>query len=109
MQGPVAVVAAQGELDIASAPALEEELGRVMGEPGVEAAVLDLSALEFIDSSGLRAVVMAAQRAAGEGLRFALVRGGEPVHRVFEITRMSERLTWVSGAGELVPRSEAPG
>jgi anti-sigma B factor antagonist len=101
MEGPVAVVAARGELDLAAGGPLADELRRAADLPGVEAVLLDLSALEFMDSSGLRSVVAADRTVQEQGRRFALVRGGDPVHRVFEITRMAERLTWVGSAKEL--------
>jgi anti-anti-sigma factor len=102
----VAVVTPRGELDVAGTPALEDALAEVLREPDVQAVVIDLSQLEFMDSSGLRAVVLADQRLRGDGLRFALVRGGEPVHRVFELTRMTDRLTWVHAPGDLLPDAE---
>jgi anti-sigma B factor antagonist len=102
----LAVVTPRGELDVAGTPALEDALADVAGGPGVRGVVVDLSQLEFMDSSGLRAVVLADQRLRRQGLRFALVRGGEPVHRVFELTRMTERLTWVAAPGDLLPEPE---
>jgi anti-anti-sigma factor len=102
MDGPVAVLRAHGELDMAGAGALEEALGDLAGERGVDAVLLDLSGVEFMDSSGLRAVMVADQRVKAAGRRFALVRGGDPVHRVFDITRMTERLEWVGSAGDLL-------
>ena len=76
---------------------LEAELERLAAEPELGAVVLDLRGLEFMDSSGLRLVVLADMRAREAGRRFALVTGPETVHRVFEITRMSERLDFLSG------------
>ena len=93
--GTVAVVAPTGELDLSGAAVLEDELDRLAAEPELATVVLDLRGLEFMDSSGLRLVVMADMRARETGRRFALVRGGDTVHRVFEITRMSERLEFV--------------
>jgi anti-sigma B factor antagonist len=98
--GTVAVVAPTGELDISGATVLEAELERLEQEPGIGTVVLDLRGLQFMDSSGLRLVVMADRRAREAGRRFTLVRGGETVHRVFEITRMNERLEFVSDPGE---------
>jgi anti-sigma B factor antagonist len=91
----VAVVAPTGELDISGASVLQAELDRLAGAEGLGAVVLDLRGLEFMDSSGLRLVVLADMRARDTGRRFALVRGQETVHRVFELTRMSERLDFV--------------
>jgi anti-sigma B factor antagonist len=92
----VAVIAATGELDLSGAQILQAELDRLDAEPDVGTVVLDLRGLEFLDSSGLRLVVLADMRARETGRRFVLVRGPETVHRVFEITRMSERLEFVA-------------
>lgn len=91
-RGPLAVLELRGELDISGTVAIEPELARLSDEPGVEIVALDLRALDFMDSSGLRLVVMTDQRLRAAGRRLALVRGPESVQRVFEITRMAERL-----------------
>jgi anti-sigma B factor antagonist len=97
----VAVIAATGELDLSGAAVLETELERLEAEPEVGTVVLDMRGLEFMDSSGLRLVVLADMRAREAGRRFALVKGAETVHRVFEITRMSERLDFVADPAEV--------
>jgi anti-anti-sigma factor len=72
-----------GELDIATAPRLERAL-RDGRRPGDE-VVLDLSGLEFIDSTGLRVVVKAVEAAAAERWDLRLRHGPPAVRRVFEI------------------------
>ena len=99
--GTVAVIAATGELDLSGAAALEAEIESLTADPDLGTVVLDLSGLEFMDSSGLRTIVLADMRAREAGRRFALVRGPETVHRVFEITRMSDRLDFVDSLEEL--------
>jgi anti-sigma B factor antagonist len=94
--GTVAVIVATGELDLSGAAVLEAEIDRLAAEPELGTVVLDMRGLEFMDSSGLRLVVLADMRAREAGRRFVLVRGSETVHRVFEITRMSDRLDFVS-------------
>ena len=80
-----------GELDIASAPQFEEALEKVeAGAPGV--LVLDLRKVEFIDSTGLRAVIAADERARSSGRRFAIIRGTPAVERVFSVTQLDQRL-----------------
>ena len=91
----MAVVAVTGELDLSGAAVLEAELERLGADPELGTLVLDLRQVEFMDSSGLRLVVLGDMRARDAGRRFVLVRGPETVHRVFEITRMSERLEFV--------------
>jgi anti-sigma B factor antagonist len=99
--GSVAVIVATGELDLSGAAVLEAEIERLAAEPDLGTVVLDMRGLEFMDSSGLRLVVLADMRAREAGRRFVLVRGSETVHRVFEITRMSDRLDFVSSPEEV--------
>jgi anti-sigma B factor antagonist len=99
--GTVAIVSPTGELDLSGAAVLEAELERLTDDPELAAVVLDMRGLEFMDSSGLRLVVLADMRAREVGRRFSLVRGDETVHRVFEITRMSDRLDFVDSLEEL--------
>ncbi|HEV7804776.1 MAG TPA: STAS domain-containing protein [Solirubrobacteraceae bacterium] len=87
--GDTHVVELLGELDIAGASMLEDELLRVEAtDAGL--IVVDLGSLEFIDSTGIRLIVMAADRCSGG--RLTLLRGPKQVHRVFEITDLASRL-----------------
>ena len=89
--GGTVVVKLSGELDISSAPKVEDELARVEPDrPGV--IVLDLRNLAFMDSTGLRLLIAADTRARQEDRRLMIVKGPEPVQRVFRITRLEERL-----------------
>lgn len=88
-EGDAHVIELIGELDLDGAPRLEEELRRVESTD-VASIVVDLGALDFIDSTGIRLLVMASER-CDEG-RFSLLRGPRQVHRVFEITDLADRL-----------------
>ena len=99
--GSVVVVAPTGELDLSGAAILQAELDRLAEDGDLSGVVLDLRGLAFMDSSGLRLVVLADMQARDVGRRFAIVRGDETVHRVFEITRMSDRLDFVESPEEL--------
>jgi anti-sigma B factor antagonist len=87
-----------GELDIASAPQVEAALRRA--EAQGKSILLDLSALEFIDSSGLRVVIAADRRARDLGVVLTLVQGPEPVRRVFRIAHLEERLNFAEDPDE---------
>lgn len=93
-------IALRGELDLSTVSRVEDELRRAetAGRPTV---VLDLSALRFLDSTGLRAIVTADERAREAGRRFVVVRGPETVQRVFSITRLEERLEMVDDISAL--------
>ncbi|HLM10549.1 MAG TPA: STAS domain-containing protein [Thermoleophilaceae bacterium] len=87
-------VALEGELDLSTVGKVQEELRRVEADrPAV--VVLDLARLTFLDSTGLRCLVSADERAREAGRRVVIVRGPEPVQRVFSITRLEERLEMV--------------
>lgn len=88
-EGDVHIVELVGELDLDGAPRLEEELRRVEATDA-QSIVVDLGGLDFIDSTGIRLLVMASERCT-EG-RFTLLRGPKQVHRVFEITDLADRL-----------------
>ena len=84
----------RGELDLSTVSKVEEELRRAeASEPTL--LVLDLSELNFLDSTGLRLIVTADHRARESGRRLAVVKGPDAVQRVFAITRLDERLEMV--------------
>lgn len=93
-------VVLRGELDLSTVEKVEEELRRVEGD-GVEVLVLDLSGLSFLDSTGLRLMVTAHQRAQKADRRLVIVKGPETVHRVFTITKLDEKLEMVDDVSEV--------
>jgi anti-sigma B factor antagonist len=99
--GDAAVVVPTGELDLASAPALEATLARSFDAAGSGRVVLDLRELEFIDSSGLRALLTARRRAEDVGAAFSLVGGHPGLERTLEIAGVRTVFSWTS-ADELL-------
>jgi anti-sigma B factor antagonist len=95
------VLAVSGELDLASAPALEEELEKVING-GSGTVIVDLRDLEFIDSTGLSVLVKAHQRAQESDCSFGLVRGGAQVQRLLSLTGLEDRLAVVETPEELL-------
>jgi anti-anti-sigma factor len=87
-----AIVLVRGELDLATAPDLEEVVAERL-DAGQE-VVLDLRELEFMDSSGLRVLVVAHARATDGGPRFAVVRPreGGAVAKILAIAGLDEEL-----------------
>jgi anti-sigma B factor antagonist len=100
-QDHAAVIVVSGELDLASAPALEEQLGRA-GQLDVTLVIVDLRALQFIDSTGLGILIKAHREAEGHGRRFAIVKGPSQVQRLLELTGLEERLTVVDSPEQLL-------
>lgn len=91
-------VALVGELDLSTVAKVQDELRRVEAT-GPATVVVDLSKLTFLDSTGLRCIITADERAREEGRRVVIVRGPDPVQRVFAITRLEDRLEIVDDVG----------
>jgi anti-sigma B factor antagonist len=90
-EGDLHTICLFGELDLASAEAVQRELQRVEAT-GVEAIVVDLSGLTFTDSTGVRLIVSADARSRADSERLTLLRGPASVQRVFALTGLEDRL-----------------
>jgi anti-anti-sigma factor len=88
-------VTVRGELDLATAPELEEALLPPLRDGG--AAILELRPLEFMDSTGVRVIVAAHHAAQESGGRLVLVRTAPDgaVGRVLEISGLDAILELV--------------
>ena len=85
LPGSVLVVA-EGELDLVGAPRLLQALP----DDGDAPVVVDLGAVGFMDSSGLRSLLEARRRCAEAGRGFAIARPSEAVRRVLELVDLTE-------------------
>lgn len=88
------VVALYGELDLSGVQAVQDEMRRVE-QTDARRIIVDLSALEVMDSSGLRAMLQIYARSRTNGNRVAFLRGGRVVQRLFEITGTESRLPFL--------------
>jgi anti-sigma B factor antagonist len=92
--GGVRLLRMTGELDMAGVDRFERLL-TAEGTAQAETFVIDLRGLTFIDSSGLRALIIADQRVRDEGGRFIVVRGQDRVNEVLEMTGVAKRIELV--------------
>ena len=88
-----------GELDIASVGEVERQIDDVEQDPP-ETLLLDLRGLSFMDSTGLRMILATDARLRAQGRRLVLVPGPEPVHRVFRLALLEDRLEFRPSNGE---------
>lgn len=81
-----------GEIDAHTAPELAQRLSDSTwnGE-----WLVDVSGVEFMDSSGLRVLIDAHQRAESAGTRLVLVAPGRAVARIIEVSGLSDHLNVV--------------
>ena len=85
------LLAVEGELDIATAPRMIAALNEAFAELTTP-LVVDLSSVDFMDSTGLALLMNAYRRVRRRGHGFAIVCPGGPISRVFEIADMVESL-----------------
>ena len=83
-----------GELDLANATRLQVELERLEIQAD-STVVLDLRAIEFMDSSGLRALLAAQEEIEQRGAECAVTRGSEQVERLLRVTQASQYLQMI--------------
>ncbi|GAA3085856.1 STAS domain-containing protein [Streptomyces roseofulvus] len=89
--GRTAVLTVSGELDMETADRLREVLAEQFGQ-GRRRVVLDLSALDFMDSSGLNVLIQAVIRAREAGGDLYLAGPTPAVRRILEITGVTTTL-----------------
>ncbi len=91
LEDRVHVFAVEGELDLNTAPGLEQPLDQVLADAPDASILIDLSACEFIDSTGIAVIVRAWQRldgaedGKGEG-ELVLCCSNDQVQRLLKIT-----------------------
>jgi anti-anti-sigma factor len=88
-----AVVSPRGELDMATAGAVDQQLEQLR-RTGVGKIVLDLGGLTFMDSSGLHLVVRWSNEASRDGFELELEPGPPAVQRIFDLTAIHDSLPW---------------
>lgn len=95
----VAHLAVAGDLCFATASEFETVIAAVRRQ--AEVIVLDLSAVGFLDSSGVHVIVSAAAELSETGRQLLVLPATEAIRRVFEITGASERVRFLAVDGGL--------
>lgn len=86
---PGLVVHVRGELDLASAPQLSAALSEAAGS-STRPVILDLAEVSFIDSSALRALVLAGRELGAAGRQLQIGPRSEMVARVLSMTSLDQ-------------------
>lgn len=90
------VLALSGELDLAGVAELTEALAAARTSGG--ALTVDLTGLEFIDSSGLGVLVRFNNGAVADGYAYSVIAGPPQVHRAFELSGLDQALPFTASA-----------
>jgi anti-sigma B factor antagonist len=87
-----ALVMLPAEIDITNASDVHSQIIAAL-RPGVRIVIADMTATEFCDSAGTRALLVAHQRAVSDGAELRLLRPGYAVTRILELADTNHRPT----------------
>ena len=91
--GPgVVTVTAVGEIDSSNCMALQDLLTSLVDDDAARQVHVDLAGVTFIDSSGLRALIVGERATSEAGGTLRVSAASDAVRRLFEITGLVDRL-----------------
>ena len=102
-QGHASAIRVAGELDSGSCDRLAHVFEQTVAAGDMSELELDLGRLVFIDSAGLRAVIIIERIAEAQGVKLILVPPPEPLLDLLRITGLATRLTLASAAEQARP------
>jgi anti-sigma B factor antagonist len=85
------LVTAAGALDLLTAPQLADALQPLL-DTGGRTVLVDLSAVTFLDSTGLTCLIAAYRTTRNTGARLALIAPSPPVRRMLDLTGVDQVL-----------------
>ena len=103
--GPWVVARIDGDVDVATAPRVREQLISLLSDRSA-LLVVDLDGVGFLDSTGLGVIVGVLKRARTLGGDVRLVCTQPSVRRVFEITALDRTMPLAASAEEAVAASD---
>lgn len=93
-------LAVEGEIDLATVDELQKAINGV-ADNGANHLVIDLTGSSFMDSTGLKALVMASRRFDEEGRSFAIAVSGGPVSRLIDLSGVNASIRIVESVEEV--------
>lgn len=104
--GNVTVLTLSGTfLDASNAPALKQQVAALVER--ASRLVLDMSRVEFVDSSGCGAILTCLRQINGVGGKLAVCNVTRPVHALFELVRMNRILDIYNSREEAIKSAGA--
>ena len=89
-------VAVEGDLDMATAPRLEAAVTEALAG-GAQQVTIDLGGVSFVDSSGLRVLIVIDRRAQQDGWKLRIGRPSDGAFTVFKVSGADESLPFLAG------------
>jgi anti-anti-sigma factor len=102
----ICILCPEGRIDGSSGPALDEEISKSIAS-GANRMLLDMTAVEYISSAGLRVVLHAAKQIKSLGGQLVLCSLNDQIKDVFDISGFSRFLDIFHSRDEAVSRLSA--
>lgn len=93
-------IAVEGEIDLATVEELQTAIDAVFTDKA-DHLVVDLNGATFMDSTGLKALVMANRRFGEAGRSFAIAVSGGPVSRLIDLSGVDSAIRTVATVDDL--------
>ncbi len=97
----------EGEVDVYTSPQLKQDLV-ALAEQGTKHIVIDLSKVEYLDSTGLGVLIGGLKRLREAGGNMALVGPGMRIQRIFEITGLNKIFDIYATEAEALAKEGVP-
>ncbi|SFF94264.1 anti-anti-sigma regulatory factor, SpoIIAA [Desulfotomaculum arcticum] len=98
------LVAVFGEIDISITDSLREDVDRALDNYGSGQLVIDLSGVDFIDSSGLGVILGRYKKVAGKGGKVFLAGAKPQVKKVLELSGLLNLMEEYNTAAEVIDK-----
>lgn len=93
-------LAVEGEVDLATVEDLQAAIDAVLADSG-DHLVVDLTSSTFMDSTGLKALVMSHRKFDDAGRAFAIAVDGGPISRLIDLSGVDKTIRTVSSVEQL--------
>jgi anti-sigma B factor antagonist len=92
-QGDHTIVIASGEIDLYTAPRLHAELAAVLADGNPARVIVDMSGVEFCDSTGMNVLLSSLRRARERGGQLELAAPRPAVRKILQVTGLDSVFT----------------
>ena len=92
------IVTISGEIDLYTAPRLHSELGAVLADGMPTRVVIDMSGVEFCDSTGMNVLLSCLRRVRERGGELEIASPKPAVRKILQVTGLDSVFTLVDGS-----------
>ena len=101
-QGEYVAMSVQGEIDLYTVPRLQRALASALGDGGPVRLIVDMSGVEFCDSTGVNVLLAAHRQAREAGGSLALAAPRRAVRKILQVTGLESVFTVIETPVEAV-------